>query len=92
MAEVFKSVIGRLTGALGNMVFRNRGETTFITMRPKSFTSGNDQAAKDRRARFGLTGMFATAVNQDANLKKFWDLSTPANMSAANGIFKTNYK
>ena len=92
MAEVFKSVIGRLTGALGNMVFRNRGETTFISMRPKSFTSGNDQAAKDRRARFGLTGMFATAVNQDANLKKIWDLSTPASMSAANGIFKLNYK
>ncbi|MEI7485149.1 MAG: hypothetical protein WCK13_10610 [Ignavibacteriota bacterium] len=92
MAEVFKSVIGRLTGALGNMVFRNRGETTFITMRPKSFTAGNDLAAKNRRARFGLTGMFATAVNQDANLKHFWDLSTPASMTAANGIFKSNYK
>jgi hypothetical protein len=92
MAEVFKSVIGRLTGALGNMVFRNRGETTFITMRPKSFTAGKDLAAQNRRARFGLTGMFATAVNHNANLKQFWDLATPPSMSPYNGIFKANYK
>jgi hypothetical protein len=92
MAEVFKSVIGRLTGALGNMVFRNRGETTFITMRPKSFMSGTDLKAQNRRARFGLTGMFSAAVNNDSNLKRFWDLATPARISPYNGIFKVNYQ
>jgi len=92
MAEVFKSVIGRLTGALGNMVFRNRGSVTTASMRPKSFLAGTDIKAQNRRARFGLTGMFAAAVNKDASLKRFWDLATPPNMSAANGIFKANYK
>jgi hypothetical protein len=92
MAEVFKSVIGRLTGALGNLVFRNRNDVTRIAMRPRSFLAGNDLAAKNRRARFGLTGKFAVAVNHDLNLKHFWDLATPDNMSAANGIFKANYK
>jgi len=92
MAEVFKSVIGRLTGALGNMVFRNRGSVTTVSMRPKSFLAGTDIKAQNRRARFGLTGMFAAAVNKDASLKRFWDLATPPNMSAANGIFKANYK
>ena len=92
MAEVFKSVIGRLTGALGNMVFRNRSNVTTITMRPRSFMAGTDLKAQNRRARFGLTGMFAAAVNKNASLKRFWDLATPDNMTAANGIFKANYK
>ncbi len=91
MAEVFKSVIGRLTGALGNMVFRNRADTTFITMRPKSFLAGTDLKSQNRRARFGLTGLFAAAVNHDSNLKHFWDLATPAKISPYNGIFKVNY-
>jgi hypothetical protein len=91
MAEVFKSVIGRLTGALGNMVFRNRNNKTTITMRPKSYKMPMDADAIKRRARFALTGAYSKAVNIFADLKKFWDEHTPNSMTAMNGIFKINY-
>jgi hypothetical protein len=91
MAEVFKSVIGRLTGALGNMVFRNRNDKTMITMRPKSYRMPMDEDAIKRRARFALTSAFSRSVNSIADLKKFWDIMTPNDMSALNGIFKGNY-
>jgi hypothetical protein len=91
MAEVFKSVIGRLTGALGNMVFRNRFDKTTITMRPKSYRMPMDEDAIKRRARFALTGAFSRAVNAFPDLKKFWDNMTPNDMTAMNGIFKGNY-
>jgi len=92
MAEVFKSVIGRLSGALGNMVFRNRYNKTTITMRPRSYKMPMDDEAIIRRARFALTGSFSRAVNAFADLKKFWDDVTPNDMTAMNGIFKGNYE
>jgi hypothetical protein len=91
MAEVFKSVIGRLTGALGNMVFRNHKDKTTVTMRPRTYRTPMDDDAIKRRVRFALTWAFSRAVNAFADLKKFWDDVTPNDMTAMNGIFKGNY-
>lgn len=92
MAEVIKTVIGFLSGALGNMVFKERLGKHSVSMRPRSFTAGTDEAAIKRRARFGLTGQFTTAVNANQYLKRFWDLATPPTMTPFNGIFRYNYK
>jgi hypothetical protein len=92
MAEVIKTVIGFLSGALGNMVFKERLGKHSVSMRPHSFTAGTDEKAVKRRTRFGLTGQFAAAVNINQYLKRFWDIATPPTMTPINGIFRYNYK
>jgi len=92
MAEVFKAVIGRLTGALGNMVFRNHEDVTTITMRPRKYEVKMTEAIIQRRERFALTGSFSMAINRDANLKYTWEKVYNKKKRIMTTIFKENYK
>lgn len=92
MAQVFKSVIGRLTGALGNMVFRNHEDITTITMRPRKYTGLVSEEMRKRRERFALTGTYSLALNRDENLKKIWINKSVNKKRPANQIFKENFK
>ena len=91
MAKLTKSVLGKVSGAVGDLVFRMRNNSNFICTRPVSFMPGTDQASIDRRARFGLSCKFARSVNKVAFLKKLWDIFTPNNMLPVTGIMRANY-
>ncbi|MCX6158650.1 MAG: hypothetical protein NTY74_11800 [Ignavibacteriae bacterium] len=91
MGILKKSVLGKPTGAVGDILFRLKDGRTIIGTRPVSYMPGKDQKSVDRRHRFGNTAKFSKAVNAIPSLKSVWDNATPNNISPYNGIFKASY-
>lgn len=91
MGLLNKSVLGKPSGAVGDVLFRYKDGRTIIGTRPVSFMPGKDPASVNRRNRFGNTAKFSKAVNSITAFKNLWDNVTPNNISPFNGIFKANY-
>lgn len=91
MGLLNKSVLGKPSGAVGDVLFRYKDGRTIIGTRPISFMPGKDPASINRRNRFGNTAKFSKAVNSLTAFKNLWDNVTPNNISPFNGIFKANY-
>ncbi|MCX6159009.1 MAG: hypothetical protein NTY74_13600 [Ignavibacteriae bacterium] len=92
MGKLFKNVLGDPSGAVGKVVFKERGGNIYIGVRPKPYMPGNGTDAVSRRMKFGLTGKLSTAINSIDKLKIVWDKATPSNITPYNGIFKANYQ
>ncbi|MBK7107142.1 MAG: hypothetical protein IPH62_17860 [Ignavibacteriae bacterium] len=54
MAELNKSVLGKVSGSIGELTFRQRNGKNVICMKPSSFTPGSDANSIARRDRFKL--------------------------------------
>ncbi len=91
MAKLNKQILGRVSGALGDVVFREKNGQNFIALKPKSFMPGNDENSIARRAKFGLTIKIAQAINADPVLKNAWSLKMPAGFTSYNYIVQQNY-
>jgi len=82
--------IGKISGKLGNLVFRIRNNKTYVCRSPVSFTPASDPASVDRRLRFKTTSGFSKTVLKLHYVKDVWQ-KIHKNMSAYNAIFKHNY-
>jgi hypothetical protein len=91
MAELKKKVLGQVTGAVGDMVFRERYGLNYISTRPTSFMPGMDPASIARRGRFALTAKTSVSINRIAELKALWSAAAPSGKSGYNYIFQSNY-
>ena len=91
MARLKKSVLGKVSGAVGDLLFRLRNGKNFIGMRPSSFMPGTDPDSVARRNRFRIDGKFSRAVNSIDLLNTLWEKFTPKTMLPFNYIFKVNY-
>jgi hypothetical protein len=89
---IVPSPLGRISGRIGDVVFRNCPDKTVVAIRPKSFTPGTDIASVNRRLRFKLTAMFSKCIKNIAPAYDLWSQHTNRKMSAYNLIFKNNYK
>lgn len=83
--------IGRLSGKLGELVFRNFPGKTVVSKRPLSFKPGSDPASVNRRQRFKHTSFFAKSVKSFPVAYELWAKKTRNKMSAYNCVFKHNY-
>ena len=92
MAELKKTVLGKVSGAVGDIVFRERDGKNYIGLRPGSFIPGTDPASVARRQRFLLTLKSGSAINSLQPLKALWNGVKPSSLSAFNYIVKTNYR
>jgi hypothetical protein len=91
MAELNKSVLGKVRGTIGDLTFRQRNGKNIISTRPSSFMPGTDPASIARRNRFKLASKIAKEINSIEIFKEPWKLSTPSGLIPFNYIFKTNY-
>ncbi|MBK9099392.1 MAG: hypothetical protein IPM14_15005 [bacterium] len=91
MAELRKTILGKISGAIGDLVFRERDGQNYLATRPSSFMPGDDAASVARRARFALSVRTSSSINGIPELKALWLIGTPAGVSAFNYILKTNY-
>ena len=91
MATLKKSVLGKVSGAVGDILFRIKNGKNFIGTRPLSFIPGMDDKSINRRKHFRITGKLASSINKMSPMKKLWDIYTPNTMLPFNGIFKANY-
>lgn len=91
MAKLKKNILGQVTGALGEVVFKQFNGENYMATRPDSFMPGVDPESIARRSRFALAIRLSRAIYQSERLKSIWDPKTPAGVSAFNYIFKRNY-
>lgn len=92
MAELKKSVLGKISGTIGEITFRQRKGKNIIAVRPRSFIPGNDSASIERRNKFALSARFAQAIYSLPILKMIWSDDTPPQMSPFNNIIRKNVK
>jgi hypothetical protein len=92
MAELRKTVLGKISGAIGDIVFRERDGLNYISTRPNSFMPGSDPVSVARRERFALAVKTSVSINKIPELKFLWSTVKPAGKSVYNYIFKSNYK
>ena len=74
MAILKKSVLGKVSGVVGDLNFRQMYGKNYISTRPKSFTPGSDQNSINRRNRFRTAVKFASSINRIEYLKRKWNL------------------
>jgi len=91
MAELNKTVLGKLSGAVGDIIFRQRNGKNFVGTKPSSFIPGNDPASVARRAKFALSIQLAKTMNSIQPLKSVWSRTSPSGLTAYNYMIKTNY-
>jgi hypothetical protein len=92
MAEVTKSVIGKLSGTLGNMVFRNIGDKVIIYTRPHNQKISFSDASVNNRGKFGMSSLLSTNALQLPGIKEAWNSSNHEGRSAYTKIIKFNAK
>lgn len=92
MAELRKAILGQVSGALGDIVFRERDGLNYLATRPSSFIPGTDPASIARRERFALTSKTSVLINRVPELKSLWARALSNGISPFNYIFKTNYR
>ncbi len=92
MAEITKSVIGNISGTLGNMVFRNIGGKVIIYTRPHNQKISYTEKSVKNRGKFGMASLLSTNALQLPGIKEVWNSSNLEGRSAYTKIIKFNAK
>lgn len=90
MARLEETLIGRLTGSMGEFTFRRRNGKVYMCRRPKSFTPGHDPESVGRRTRFALAGKLARAIYSVPELLALWRQETGRKASPFNMMVRKN--
>lgn len=92
MAEITKSVIGKISGTLGNMVFRNIGGKVVVYMRPHNQKISYSEKSVTNRGKFGLTSLLAKNARLLPGIEEAWMASSEPGRSAYTKLIKLNSK
>ncbi|MGO9482325.1 MAG: hypothetical protein ACLP05_11180 [Candidatus Kryptoniota bacterium] len=90
MGRIHGSVIGKLSGTVGDVSFRQRNGKTVVCTKTKSFVPGTDPASVERRDRFGNLVKVSRTLYSIPELKRLWQLAAGKNKSAFNLAMKSN--
>ena len=63
MANLRKKVLGTVSGAVGDILFRTKNGRNYIGTRPLSFVPGKDEKSVARRKRFAMATRLAKQIN-----------------------------
>jgi hypothetical protein len=92
MATLTKTVLGKVSGALGDITFRQRHGLNYIATRPSSFAAPTDTSSVTRRGRFAFSCKLSANICYIPHLKLFWGAKVADGRSVYNTIIGTNYK
>lgn len=84
-------LICRISGKLGDVVFRNVRGKTIICKRPVVRPTNNPEVLS-RRKRFSINTKLAKCINDIPECKFLWTKAARNKMSSYNAIIKANYK
>ena len=88
MAEINKQVLGKLTGTLGDIVFRQRNGKNYVSMRPSSYPASDNPAIIAKREKFLLAVQLGSNINSNSYLKEIWRSYTPSGLIPFNYMVK----
>jgi hypothetical protein len=92
MATLSKTILGKISGSIGNITFRQTHGKIFIISKPASYTIPNDAASVQRRNTFGFACKLASVINTISPMQPFWQNAAPKNSTAFHTIMKSNFK
>jgi hypothetical protein len=92
MARLTGSVLGNLSGKLGNLSARTREGRTILSARPSSFTVNYSPSAVAVRQKFAVTVALMKAILEHPDLKTIWAKAKDPGLSAGNTIFRDNFE
>lgn len=92
MARVNKSVIGFVSGKVGDVVFREMHGKKFVSASPKKYKISQSRLAKKGRADFAAVVKFAVTVNSIPQLKDIWSKIKAEGTNSYHRIIKHNAK
>jgi len=91
MANLKKQVLGKVSGTIGDMVFREFNGKNIVGLKPSSFNTPEDPASINRRSKFKMSVDLAKSIYLSPQLKSLWKPGTPTGLSEFNFLVKTNY-
>ena len=91
MATIKKTVLGRISGAVGDVVFKEKNGKNFVGLRAASFIPGSDSGSIERRAKFSLSTQLASVINSNSQLRSLWLEAIPSGANVYNYLIKANY-
>ncbi len=92
MARLKGSVLGNLSGRLGNLTARTVNGETILGARPSSFNVSNEPNVVEIRKKFLVSSQLAKVVDKIDDLKKIWDKAKQAGISVYNALIQQNFK
>ena len=92
MATLTKTVLGKISGSIGDVTFRQKNGNNYVSSRPNSFTAATDAESVKRRNRFAYACKLSAAMISLAPLKAVWESGTSNGQSAYNKIVGMNYR
>ena len=92
MARLSGSVLGNLSGKLGNLAARTKNGETILSARPSSFNASQAPAMVAIRQKFSVSVQVAKVVNGIDDLNKIWDKVRLPGTSAYNTIVQKNFQ
>ena len=91
MANLKKKILGQVSGALGDLVFRERDGSNIIAVRPSSFNTPDDPASVARRGKFAMAAKLASAIGSNPIIKSLWLPLITDGLNIQSYLVKTNY-
>ena len=92
MATLSKQVLGRISGSVDDITFRQKNGTNFVSARPNSYTPPGDEGSVQRRSKFAYACKLAANIISIAPLKTLWESKLTNGETAYNKIVGTNYR
>src|ERR1035437_4840504 len=71
MGRLKNTVLGNITGKVGDIVFRVRGKKSYLYASPKKVKVSQKQEAKEARSKFNPLSKFGSFINSIPELKYF---------------------
>jgi len=91
MAKLKNQFLGKVSGKLGDIVFRNTRKTNYLSSRPSSFNVPMDEDAINRRGKFAISGKLSSILISVPELKQIWLQQIPSDANIHNYLVKTFY-
>lgn len=92
MAKLKNKFLGEIQGKIGDVVFKQRGSTNYISFKPRKYLQSNSTAREIAKNKFKHAAKFSSAVNSIPELKYFWMNSNKNGASAYQKINKSALK
>ena len=91
MGRLKNTILGDVTGKVGNIVFRVKGKKAYAYASPQKVKVSQTKEAKEARSKFTPLSKFASYINSIPELKYFWKISDIKASSTYHKISKYNY-
>jgi hypothetical protein len=91
MGRLKNQTLGNISGAVGHIVFKQRGNNCFLSPRPKKYRTPQDPRSASIRNQLRVISNLAGTINNIDLIKKIWQYEFPDSYTPYHKILSANY-